>query len=141
MPALLLHSQPIISPRHIDPPINSSSRILESRVLTACHLLIPSASTWQAVIGQPSPRVSKWDPPDASLLTSAGQRSMGRWSTGRVGLPRGIHVWATWHPRVGHMASDVALGQMIYLRAYPCSTLKDKEYEADEDFNQGSHSI
>ncbi|GJZ50686.1 hypothetical protein Tco_0604876 [Tanacetum coccineum] len=55
-----------------------------------CHVRCQMAM-WQAVIGQPPPRVRKRDPPDTSLLISAGQRS----------TPRGIHVLVACH----HVAS------------------------------------
>ncbi|GKC33409.1 hypothetical protein Tco_1040703 [Tanacetum coccineum] len=70
-----------------------------------CNDELSEPTMWQAVIGQPSPRVSKWDPPDTSLQTLAGQRvndqrvngqrvgstvnGLGqRVTTCRVGLPR-----------------------------------------------------
>ncbi|GJU23628.1 putative reverse transcriptase domain-containing protein [Tanacetum coccineum] len=46
------------------------------------------AATWQAVIGKPPPRVSKWDPPDTSLGDVCG-------STGQVAMCQGS---VTWHP-------------------------------------------
>ncbi|GKE05335.1 hypothetical protein Tco_1397353 [Tanacetum coccineum] len=40
-----------------------------------CHVVhVRAAATWEAVIGHPLPRVSKWDPLDMSQVTCAGQR-------------------------------------------------------------------
>ncbi|GKE05706.1 hypothetical protein Tco_1397724, partial [Tanacetum coccineum] len=38
----------------------------QSLAATCNLILVRVATMWQAVIGQPSPRVSKWDPPGTS---------------------------------------------------------------------------
>ncbi|GKA47969.1 hypothetical protein Tco_0740927 [Tanacetum coccineum] len=51
-----------------------------------CHMLDVRAATWQAIIRQPPPRVRKWDPPDTSLLMSAGETRLFYRRLARINL-------------------------------------------------------
>ncbi|GJW99058.1 hypothetical protein Tco_0180866 [Tanacetum coccineum] len=59
------------------------SRHLQPRT---CNDELLEPAMWQAIIGQPSPCVSKWDPLDTSLLTLAVQRVNGQRASSTVNM-------------------------------------------------------